>query len=313
MNPALDTLDDRLVNDGILYLNCDGSANREIRCAVVVGSARGGTSLAAGVMHHLGIFMGRRATAPVYEDVYLSKALESGRTGKARKIIQSYSSEHEIWGFKRPGLIHYFGRVESLFPPGRYIVMFKDLISIVNRNRISVGSDVRKALDRAINDNRRLIECVNATQMPLMLCSYEKVVSKPDRFVDALIDYLRIKPSPQARRKAINFIQRDPPRYIDGTRTNKSVGNLDRVEGSRVSGWAKYLHRNKPPTVELLVNGELIDRTVAEIYRRDVLEAGKHPTGKCGFKFELDNPLSESDLVSVKVLDDVYEFGRVYV
>ena len=81
---------DQLKNKGIYMLNQE-SGQAGSRQIIVLGSARGGTSIISGALHHLGVFTGKQSCAPVYEDVYLSNALEGNRVmmlGKSSRSIQ---------------------------------------------------------------------------------------------------------------------------------------------------------------------------------------------------------------------------------
>lgn len=75
------------------------------------------------------------------------------------------------------------------------------------------------------------------------------------------------------------------------------VGRLDPVRGQKISGWV--LNKTSPEkiiSIELHVDGNCTKVTTPHVLRKKILEKGLHPTGICGFTFEIsdiditDNP-----------------------
>ena len=293
-----------LVNTGFVFGN-EGRNNASIGCTVVLGGARSGTSLIAGTLHHLGVYMGDKATPPVFEDVHLSGALESRNLDLVRQTVHNYSEAYGSWGFKRPSAIDYFKLLESELPERRYIVVFRDILATANRNRLSVGLDIVKGLNRALDDNRTLVRHLQSTSCAWMLCSYDKILRRPEEFVKTVIGYANLQPGDNQVKKALEFIRPDPVDYIDSSRNTRAMGKLDRVSAQVVAGWAKYVNRDIDPVVELLINGELVDSQKATGQREDVKNAGRHPTGCCGFRFRLSEALQPGDQVEVRVSDEI--------
>lgn len=66
-------------------------------------------------------------------------------------------------------------------------------------------------------------------------------------------------------------------------RPNSITGWLDKVEGIVVSGWAfNAADPETPLSVDMLLDGELIDRVIADQYREDLSQCG---TGNYGFQW----------------------------
>ena len=57
------------------------------------------------------------------------------------------------------------------------------------------------------------------------------------------------------------------------------------------------------------INGEQRLTTTADVSRPDLVNAGLHETGACGFAIPLDDlgPINEQDSISVKTTDGTYE------
>ena len=293
-----------LVNTGFMFGNEDRNT-AAVECTVVLGGARSGTSLIAGTLYHLGVHMGDKATSPVFEDVHLSGALESRNLDLVRQTVRDYSEAHSNWGFKRPTAIDYFKLLESELPERRYIFVFRDIFATANRNRLSVGLDIVKGLNRALDDNRTLVRHLQSTSSAWMLCSYDKILRRPEEFVKTVIGYANLQPGDNQIKKALEFIRPDPVDYIDSSRNTRAMGKLDRVSAQVVAGWAKYVNRDIDPEVDLVINGELVDSQKATELREDIKKAGRHSTGRCGFKFRLNKALQPGDLVEVRVRDEI--------
>lgn len=298
---------DSLLNIGIVIGNVDSKAQKFRKESVVVlGTGRGGTSMISGVLHHMGIFMGERANPPVYEDVALSTALENQEEEKIRRLVDSYSSKYDLWGFKRPSALFHLCKIEALFPAPKYVVIFKDILSIANRNHISMRLDVFSGLERALSDYGQIIEFLRMTDRPYMLVSYDKILSNPEQFINALMEFLPWRPDEEQYAQALKFISPNPIEYIDKSRITKAMGRIDMVQQTSVSGWAKYVYRSEPATVVLFINGKETKRAIANLYREGLKKQGIHPSGHCAFCFDLtDVPLGPDDEVRVRVIGEV--------
>jgi hypothetical protein len=166
---------EQLENKGFAFLNAE-NINTEKRQIVVVGSARSGTSLVAGALHHLGVFTGDKSNPPVFEDVLLSEAFESNDLESAKAISDRYSKEHDVWAWKRPAALNYLNKIEKVIPNPYYIFIFKDIFAIANRNNISMQADINKGLQNALVDYGKIVDFLSKTKRPVRLVSAEKAL-----------------------------------------------------------------------------------------------------------------------------------------
>lgn len=113
---------DALINKGIVIVGEPDSS--KVSPIVVIGTARGGTSMVAGVLSRLGVYMGDRANHPVYEDVRLSEAFEKKQIARFKHIVEEYSMKHTHWGWKRPSTIDHLSEVNSLLSPSGSIYLY---------------------------------------------------------------------------------------------------------------------------------------------------------------------------------------------
>lgn len=300
---------DVLINKGIELIEpkenpIKGSGSG--RHIVIVGPARGGTSLVAGALHHLGVFMGRKAHAPVFEDVELASAIEGGDHEAARRLVKANDEEHAVWAFKRPWLTERLELAEDLFNRPKYIFVYRDLLSIAKRNAISMGSEVLPSMQQALHQYSHMLDFIARSRPSSMLVSYEKALRYPKDFISSLVTFCDLSPSEQQIHSAIKFIEPEPAAYLDASRLNKTQGRLSGIRNGQVFGWARYLHRKRPAKVHIFVNDELVGTSTADRPRKDLEDRFKKP---CAFTFPLPEGfrLNPGDVLRARVADDVFD------
>ena len=300
-----------LANQGLLVLHPSPPAAR--RTLVVLGVARSGTSLVAGALHHLGVFMGEKAPAPVYEDMPLGAAVEAGDLGAARDLLRRYDQAHDLWGWKRPGALHHLQAVHGLLRNPRYVVIFRDVFAIANRNRISMGAGVVENMLRSVEEYRKLLDFLQHESPPALLVSYDKALRHKEAFVDTLCEFAGLDADAAARRGAVEFITPSPEAYLRSTRAGRVVGHLDVVQPDRVLGWAARQPDpgTAPLQVSLSVNGHPVAAGTADRPRPDLVTHGVHPTGFAGFELALPagGTLRPGDRVQVHAGSDGEELN----
>lgn len=299
-------MSEALVNKGIAIVGAPDLENNSI---AVIGTARGGTSMIAGVLAKLGVFMGDRAVPPVFEDVRLSDVMESKDFKRAKKIISEYSAKHAKWGWKRPSSIEYLDDVEKVFGSPAYVFVFKDIFSIAQRNSISMLSEVLPSMKRAHEQYGMALDFLRKSSPYAMLVSYDKAVSYPEGLVSSLIDFYGLSPTEQQIQDAVAFITPNPTDYLDASRITKGQGRLDGVKNGRtIYGWARYVHTKKAAEVDIYLNDTRIGSVLADKPRPDV---EKRFGQACAYLFELpeDITLSVGDKLRVRVANDVKDLN----
>jgi hypothetical protein len=294
-----------LENKGVLVLNMPDMPQAE-KTVVVLGVARSGTSMVASVLEALGIQMGEKL-GPVFEDVSLSKAIEQRDLERLSDILVKRDSQHSIWGWKRPSALKYYDVWKDRFRNPYVIAIFRDPFAIANRNRISMMSDLFKNMEQSTQQLADLIRILGQKDFPLLLCSYEKVLGSPERFVQAVDGFLEIN-VPDRWEYAASRINPGPRRYLQSSRVTHSKGRLSIVDNKTCRGWAYYTKLPKRVAkVQVFLNGVLVNIVDAKMPRPDLKEKGIHPTGQCGFRLDWpDNAIPEvGDWVDVRVEGDI--------
>ncbi len=294
-----------LYNKGVFAINKPNRLSKE-KTVIVLGVARGGTSMIAGTLHHLGIAMGENLSA-VYEDIALSTAIEQNQTKDIASIITQRNTTFPIWGWKRPSAIQHIQAWHGKFRNPYYVVVFRDLFSIANRNRISMLSDVVSNMQDANRQFESMLDFVAALKEPTLLVSYEKAMADPLHFVQMLCNFIDIN-AETATHTAVEFIKPNPEHYLKASRITSARGIVDAVQTNRISGWAMYPQapdQSAKILVEINNNREFV--VIANHFRQDLLDTHIHPTGKCGFILVLSDKdaLHPGDTVSVRVAGDI--------
>lgn len=331
---------DDLKNKGALTIGADPQSwHDQPRTVIILGVARSGTSIVSGAMHHLGAFVGDEGSEPVFEDQRLKKAIESGSWKKVDLIIEDYNKRHSIWCYKKPDIVQDLAALEepaneestntvskSKAPSVRlnkflslhrrlrnpiYLIIFRDIFAIANRNRISVGTDIIENMHHAIAHYKTIVTLIEHIKPNALLLSSEKVLTNKKQFLEQLVNFCGLTPTQGQLTNATNFITKDPKNYIL-KRAGKCVGFLDRVQKDSISGWVKNHDNEDIVTVTLTIDGHEISKMEATLFRQDLVNSNIHSTGKCAFSFEdFDSDLlKEGCEVRVRAVGDTKDINN---
>ncbi len=285
----METLD-ALSNKGIGYIKVNNSTSKEQKTLIVLGVARGGTSLLAGSLATMGVYSGA-ANKPVYEDLDLAHAFENHKYiyTKAKRIIKKYNDEHHIWAFKRPASIDYIEQLIKYTRNPVLLIIFKDIFSIANRNKISMKLGLVPGLNKALKDYADLVNIIDKRYCDMHLFSYEKVMLNKELLTKELCKIASVELTEEIMNSVSDFIEPDSQEYLQKTRINRVIGRMDHLSATKATGWVAITNAAKPITVQLYSNNEKIAETIADLMRTDVKQAGSHATGNCGYLFEIEN------------------------
>lgn len=292
-----------LKNKGMLVINGLDAPLVE-KTVIVLAPPRSGTSMVAGALYHLGIYMGEDLSQ-VYEDIEFSNAVESENYGLIGSMIRERNDKFPVWGWKRPSSIWHIQNIEHMFRNPHYVVIFRDVFAVANRNRISMLSDVVDNMRQTLAHIERIVSFVANTRAPTLLVSYEKAMRDKESFVKQLAELAGVKHVGRIT-SAMEFVRDEPAKYLNESRITHSLGVLDSVSERKVMGWAAFKTTDIPAEVRLLINGSREFRTKAELDRQDLKDKGLHKTGRCGFMFNLPEGMEihPGDRISVHVVGD---------
>lgn len=304
-------MENKLLNSGYTFLNFKLSEERKFQTYVVLGLGRSGTSMVAGTLNNLGVFMGDNL-GHTYEDPKFSKLCESKDFESVEKMIFEKNQAHMKWGWKRPSSINYINIIDDMFTDVVFLVVWRDIFSIANRNKISMEYDLFESMENSINSYKKLLSFVKKTNKPMVLISYEKAMLKKDVFVEVLSSLIDSCSTSQ-KKNALSFITENPKEYLQNSRITNPKGVVGRINCNKINGWVFYPKiEDRVVTVNLLVNNKVIAKVQANQYRKRLKEQGIHKTGFCGFEF---NNFSEyniniGDEIIVMAENDIKELNN---
>ena len=287
-----------LVNYGAVRRNDAQPANETT--LIVAGLPRSGTSMVAAILLDLGVFMGERIDGAVFEDVDLAAAVESGQRDALSQIIARRNAAHRLWGFKRPEAYKHLDRLCAACRNPRIIVIFRDILAIAVRNSIAMQLDPVPSLPRLLGDYQTLLGALEGVRVPMLLLSYEKCVQFPVETVREIASFAGIEITEKIAREAAALIENGNPGYVRAARLHYE-GHVGRLNNGRLAGWAKARNADEMRvSVELELDGKVVQQTIADTFRPDVQRAG-YGDGRYGFVFAIGKDVDRSSIVIVRV------------
>ena len=259
---------EELGNTGFSVLNADRLASSQLPTIISVGVARSGTSMIAGTMANLGIFLGDKSNDVVFEDVAISRAMERGDEAAVRAVIADYDARGTVWGFKRPEIYTRLGKYLPLFRNPRVVAIFRDPVAIAKRNEISMQVPFLSSLEQTIRKTGELFAVVSSLPVPVMIVSYEKALAEPGAFVDAFSAFCGVTLSPDLRERALAGIENGSEKYLANTSVRYN-GVFAGIRDGVATGWARRMPRNRVCTVEIVSAGRVIGSGLGDLPRED--------------------------------------------
>ena len=207
-------------------------------CVIVLGAARGGTSMCSGLLRLIGVDMGGDVNAANNEDKRILDAREpiqailsesherhAETVARLREAVGARAQAGGLWGWKDPLSYRYFDRVADLLPDVRFVVMFRDLLAVASREFVATGSDYLTNVRRARGDYDGILDLIDRTDAPVLAASYEKTLRRPGQFITSLGRFVgrRVK-------------RDDLPRLAAYVRPEAVGGNIARFEAAPGEG-----------------------------------------------------------------------------
>lgn len=274
------------------------------RTLIVVGAARGGTTMIARMLHDLGIFMGE-GLGSTYQDEAMSaisRALFDGEIDISAPAIGDVLRRRDrlfpVWGWKFTN--HLFEALYAKTRNPHLVAVFRDPLAIATRESVSQGYAVAPCLERALQQIAAFGQFVLSTPYPCLAVSYERGLQRKSELVDALLDFAGIDAPSELRERAAQWAQPGSPEYLQETRAPEVEGMIDEV-GSEAKGWLRYPHRpDRRVAFALLIDGEPIYNGVAERFRADLREVFGND-GCCSFAVPLPDFLKDGRQHRVRI------------
>lgn len=271
-NAGVVALNDRPVQAGAAVAYC------------VLGMPRGGTTMVAKLLQCAGVFMGE-AMPYTAEDPAFAALLREPRPdiGAFDALVAKRNASHGAWGFKAPFRNHW--DILRSIPNCRFVAVFRDILAVGNRNRISVNADLIQSMQANLALEAGLLKFISSIDNPVLLLSYEKALVETKEVVEELIRFTGGMPAPELRARMADIVQPSEAGYLaaQGANPGKAACHIDVLSKERVAGWARY-KTGENVFLELLFDDVVVAKGLAQIRRSDLAQRFG---GDGGFGFDL--------------------------
>lgn len=155
-------------------------AAAEQKTLIVFGMMRGGTTMVAGALNGLGIYMGSDIQSENQEDACFCPP---NTPEQMIETIHKRNADHDIWGWKFPNAVNYMDALLKDLRNPHVICVYRD--SVANGAGLSRwhGTDGLNAVRNNAIQQRRNIDLIIKMKCPAALVSYEKATRWPDQFI----------------------------------------------------------------------------------------------------------------------------------
>ena len=285
------------------------------RTFVVLGTVHGGTSMIAGLLRLLGIYMGPNLDS-THENKQFREALLGNRTAldhflapfrlvtAYRRVVRQFNQEHPVWGVKDPLLTFCLPVVARYWRNPVYILVLRDPVTTAASQALHFQRPFEKRLTKVLTSYRWLTRFATASGRPLLVINYEAAMQNKEEVVQALLDYCGTPVDTERYQAALAFMdgQKGYQWLMDGN-TATLVGFVERVAERQVCGWAFNPKSRQPVTLALLHEGVEIARTTAHHPRPDVLQNASFARLPCGFVFDVAPQSKALQPEAVRIID----------
>lgn len=173
------------------------------RTTVCLGTPRGGTSMVAGAISGLGVFMGSDLPVNVEDRAFNPDQHQGDLDGfldTLPPVIKDRNETYAHWGWKYPRAERYLERVADQLKGLHLIVVLRDPVPACLRTLKRSDADPMQVVKRRIQMEARNIALVDRLKRPTLLVSYERASTRPEVFLEELADFLGVEmPSDTSR------------------------------------------------------------------------------------------------------------------
>lgn len=261
-----------MLNSGVFVLNDSGDAPVERTAFCVLGRPRGGTTMASRMLEAAGVFMGENMPVTA-EDPEFAELLKDANPDPAafNALVEKRNAAHSRWGFKAPFRHHWdlLDRLENV----RFLVVFRDVLAVANRNRISANAELVTSMLANIELERKIVDYVARSTRPSLLFSYEKALIFPDEVCRAVLDFVGAEVTETRLAGMRDIVQPSEPTYVAAQDPSRFAITLtvDILTRNRVAGWARCA-QGSPVTLIFEVDGKQIATQAADRPRSDLAQ-----------------------------------------
>jgi hypothetical protein len=179
------------------------------RTVIIFGVTRGGTSMIAGAVRGLGVFLGEKLPVNNEDPEFTYKSV-----AHMKSTINARNEQHDIWGWKFPMAANY---LEELLPVVRnpvFIIVTRDAAATASALTRWHNRDISAAISEALIQTQKNFHLSLRWQVPTLFVSYERAVASPDVFLPELSGFLDLQLAVDEQ-KLISFMERGSYKSFD--------------------------------------------------------------------------------------------------
>ena len=184
------------------------------RTAVVLGIARGGTSMVSGVLRGLGVYMGDDLGFN-HEDSKVQRIVNKQAFQRFAKLAKRRDKAHSIWGFKFPEASLIMDRFHPELRRPHYLFVLRHPLARGNSVVARTGGTLSAAVTEALDNYKAIFSFLESVDAPAMLVNYEQATANPADFVAAVADFLGIAASQDQLARAAEMIVGEGGGYVN--------------------------------------------------------------------------------------------------
>jgi hypothetical protein len=186
----------------------------EPRTAVVLGIARGGTSMVAGVLRGLGVNMGEDLGFN-HEDARVQQIVNRQEFATFAEIARKRDVEHGTWGFKFPEASVVMDRFHPALRNPHYLFVIRHPLargqSAVKRTGGNIGGSVVEAL----RSYEAIFAFLDAIDAPVLLINYEQATEDREAATQQIADFIGLEAAPDLVARAASMITGQGTGYVN--------------------------------------------------------------------------------------------------
>ena len=168
------------------------------RTIICLGTPRGGTSMVAGTMAGLGIFMGHDLPTNVEDPMFnpdVDKSLTfEAFTARLPRIIEERNAAHQVWGWKYPRATRYLEDILPLVRNPHLVLVYRDPVPATVRSQPEDDRSAYRELRRRLRMEMGNLQLAQKAKCPTLMVSYERACSFPETFIAELAAFMQVSP-----------------------------------------------------------------------------------------------------------------------
>ncbi|MEJ8575006.1 hypothetical protein [Microbaculum marinum] len=184
------------------------------RTAVVLGIARGGTSMVAGTLRGLGVNMGDDLGFN-HEDARVQQIVNRQEFDTFAGIAKARDAEHGLWGFKFPEASTVMDRFHPSLRNPHYLFVLRHPLARGQSAVKRTGGDLGASVVDALKSYEGIFAFLDGIDAPVLLVNYEQATEDREIAAAEIAAFLGIEATPERIGRAASMITGQGDGYVN--------------------------------------------------------------------------------------------------